>query len=158
VDGISYDVEFLDGTCIALYNGCDDVSDFTFQTSGAANVAANALLDQVFLPGAGGFGGQQSNSQTNGCRTGGAACELYTPYGFFEAELNLGVAGAHNVTGVDLQFVVLEAIQREFDTSPETNVDTVFAVWSVGVVPEPGTGLLMGLGLLGLSVSNRRQR
>jgi hypothetical protein len=32
VDGNLYDVQFLDGNCIHLYNGCDDVSGFTFQT------------------------------------------------------------------------------------------------------------------------------
>ena len=48
VDGSLYNVEFLDGTCIDLYNGCDDVSDFTFQTEAAALLAAQALLLQVF--------------------------------------------------------------------------------------------------------------
>ena len=27
VDGSLYDVQFLDGSCIDLYNGCDEVSD-----------------------------------------------------------------------------------------------------------------------------------
>ncbi len=30
VGGTLYDVEFLDGTCIVLFNGCDQSSDFTF--------------------------------------------------------------------------------------------------------------------------------
>ena len=54
VDGNLYDVQFLGGTCIALYNGCDAVSDFTFQTSAAAGLASQALLDQVFIDGGGG--------------------------------------------------------------------------------------------------------
>jgi hypothetical protein len=28
VGGTLYDVEFLDGTCIALFSGCDEVSDY----------------------------------------------------------------------------------------------------------------------------------
>jgi hypothetical protein len=49
VGGTLYNVEFLDGTCIALFNGCDAVSDFTFQSSALAASASQALLDQVFL-------------------------------------------------------------------------------------------------------------
>jgi hypothetical protein len=49
VDGNLYDVQFLDGTCIGLYNGCDEISDFTFQTEASALLASQALLDQVFL-------------------------------------------------------------------------------------------------------------
>ena len=45
VDGNLYDVQFLDGTCIDLYDGCDDVSDFTFQTQASAALASQALLD-----------------------------------------------------------------------------------------------------------------
>ena len=51
VDGALYDVQFVDGTCIDLYNGCDDTSDFTFQTEASAALASQALLDQVFIDG-----------------------------------------------------------------------------------------------------------
>jgi hypothetical protein len=47
--GSSYDVAFLDGTYIALHSGCDESSDFTFQTAARAALASQALLDQVFL-------------------------------------------------------------------------------------------------------------
>ena len=30
VGGILYDVEFLDGTCIDLFSGCDESADFDF--------------------------------------------------------------------------------------------------------------------------------
>jgi hypothetical protein len=48
VDGILYDVTFQDGTCIALFSGCDENSDFAFQTRDAALLASGALRDQVF--------------------------------------------------------------------------------------------------------------
>ena len=82
VGGTLYDVEFLDGSCITLFNGCDDVSDFTFQTSLAASVASQALLDQVFLDGPlGNF--DSSPNLTNGCSIGLAStrCWSLTPYG-----------------------------------------------------------------------------
>jgi len=53
--GPLYNVEFLDGTCIDLYSGCDEVSDFTFQSFGAAQLASQALLDQVFIDGVDGL-------------------------------------------------------------------------------------------------------
>ena len=49
VGGTLYDVEFVDGTCIALFDACDDLSDFTFTTAAAAHLASTALLDQVFI-------------------------------------------------------------------------------------------------------------
>ena len=48
VGGNSYDVQFIEGTCIDLYNGCDEASDFTFQTEAAAILASQALHEQVF--------------------------------------------------------------------------------------------------------------
>ena len=42
VDGTAYNVQFLDGTCIDLYDGCDEVSDFTFQGLSSATAAAQA--------------------------------------------------------------------------------------------------------------------
>ena len=49
VGGSLYDVQFLDGTCIDLYSGCDDVSDFTFQTQFYALLAALGALTFTFL-------------------------------------------------------------------------------------------------------------
>jgi hypothetical protein len=77
VDGSSYDVAFLDGTCIALYSGCDEVSDFTFQSEAAAVLASQALLDQVFLDGANLF--DTDPELTEGC-TATTLCEATTPY------------------------------------------------------------------------------
>src|SRR6476646_4971763 len=48
VNGTLYDVEFLDGSCITVFGGCDSVSDLAFNTDGDASAAAQALLDQVF--------------------------------------------------------------------------------------------------------------
>src|SRR5262245_15153036 len=49
VNGTLYDVEFVGGGCPD--NGCDELSDFTFQTFAASSAASQALLDQVFLDG-----------------------------------------------------------------------------------------------------------
>jgi hypothetical protein len=94
VDGSSYNVGFLDGTCIALYGGCDEVSDFTFQSSSAAELASLALLDQVFIDGsAGSF--DSDPEFTNGC-TSAALCGGVTPYGHLGTSIVL-VMSARNV-------------------------------------------------------------
>lgn len=106
VDGNLYDVQFLDGTCIGLYNGCDEISDFTFQTEASALLASQALLDQVFLDSPEGM--FDSNPPlTNGCGfSGPAACQAITPHSFsgapspdFSAEDAVSSGIAHNVGG-----------------------------------------------------------
>ena len=54
VGGTLYNVEFVDGTCAAVFTGCDATSDLTFTTSADALTAGQALLDQVFLDGSAG--------------------------------------------------------------------------------------------------------
>ena len=54
VDGTVYDIQFVEGSCIDVYDGCDDVSDFPFATLADATLAAQALLDQVLLDSASG--------------------------------------------------------------------------------------------------------
>lgn len=49
VEGESYSVNFVDGSCIDLYSGCNENSDFVFNTLGQATAASQALLDQVFI-------------------------------------------------------------------------------------------------------------
>ena len=66
VGGTDYDVTFMDGTCIDLFNGCDAVSDFTFQTQAAAAQAATALLSSVLVDGPAGNFDTQPNL-TLGC-------------------------------------------------------------------------------------------
>ncbi|MAG92484.1 MAG: hypothetical protein CMJ48_01855 [Planctomycetaceae bacterium] len=80
VDGSLYDVQFLDGSCIDLYNGCDDLSDFTFQTEASATLASQALLDQVFLDGVDGLF-DADPALTNGC-SDVWQCGIQTHFGF----------------------------------------------------------------------------
>lgn len=49
VGGTFYDVAFVDGSCIALSPGCDDISDFDYDGSAFAQAAARVLLEQVFV-------------------------------------------------------------------------------------------------------------
>ena len=157
VDGSSYDVAFLDGTCIALYNGCDSVSDFTFQTQAAAGAASQALLDQVFLDvGAGSF--DSSPELTTHCFIP-EACIANTPYALAYVSgtpTTVFNGRAQNYApGGTLPLDNTSPGNYAVDRDTAGIATDMYAVWTP--VPEPGTALLMALGLAGLSGRKRRE-
>lgn len=75
VNGVNYDVTFGDATCAAMYDGCDDASDFTFATMTEALAASNALRDLFNLAGNEQF--TDTPSLTDGCTFVGL-CRILT--------------------------------------------------------------------------------
>ena len=77
VNGTLYDVTFDGGSCVGLFNGCDDAGDFTFNTESGGLAAAQALLDQVFVnTGQGDF--DDDPTLTNGCENA-SQCLVFIP-------------------------------------------------------------------------------
>lgn len=150
VNGTLYDVAFLDGSCAALFDGCDSTSDFTFQTQSQAEAAAQALLDQVFLNTPLDF--DDEPELTNGCEDP-SGCLAATPYVFFAAVSGVGSIDAFNdnLGGDQLSSPTPES--RFFDTTADSEL--TYAVWMP--VPEP-TSTAMGVAatvLLGTLVRRR---
>ena len=86
-DGMSYSVEFRDGTCIELFDGCDEASDFAFNNAVDALGFADSLLDRVFInTGQGDF--DDVPSLTSGCDTnfGAVFCQALIPFGVLLTE------------------------------------------------------------------------
>lgn len=103
VDGTLYDVEFLDGSCIELFDGCDEVSDFTFQTTRMVELASHALIETVFINGPSGLF-DDNPSLTRGCIPGESLCYIFTVYwvhNFVHSTGQLYVAGHASIEFLD---------------------------------------------------------
>ncbi len=164
VNGSLYDVSFQDGTCIELYNGCNDNTNFLFTNPNDLNdddllyTAMNALLDQVFIDSSLGLFDQQPNLM-NGCNVPGG-CNITTPLWVSEAG-GLGVIVTHNWAQEHQDVVSIGGgPYNTIDFSPQPGVDfdiNVYAVWSVSPIPEPSTYILIliGLGIIGAMSYNQ---
>jgi hypothetical protein len=90
VGGGLYDVEFVDGKCLDLFNGCDSAADFTFNNGTDALLASQALLNEVLLDGSSGLF-DAIPSLTMGCDDP-SVCSLLTPFAVDAVAVQLGCA------------------------------------------------------------------
>lgn len=142
----SYDVSFVDGSCISLFGGCQSSANFVFHNASDSIAASKALMNTVFtgtydfLP-----------SMTNGCLF---SCSVLTPYA--TSGSNVSVARATNNILEILDNVDTITIRRNFNTHGQIN--DVYANWKVSAVPEPSSYAMLaaGLGLMGLIARRKR--
>jgi hypothetical protein len=168
VGGSLFDVAFVDGSCISLFNESCYLSGppFTFNTDAAALDAATALLDQVLVGHAGEgdiFLFDSDPTLTIGC--GGTICQVYTPYLGFQREAEdpttqqLGISIAQNTSGFHVgDSVSLGLTNINDDTSGGPGGGAVYAIWTpVNPIPIPAAIWLFGTALIGLVGFGKRR-
>lgn len=171
INGTLYDVSFVEGSCSDLFNGCDEVSDFFWQTAADALAASEALLDDVLLDSTSGNFDTDPES-IFGCDNL-TNCQISTVWG-------ISVPGYVQVSWVDNYNVVsgdrarVSSSWRGWAANDDFGLNGVrtYALWSETVLPapsilpinnpqnpaqvsEPATLALFGLAVFGL-VTRRR--
>jgi len=151
VGGTLYNVEFVDGTCAALFNGCNLPTDFTFTTQTDDIAASAALLNSVFISGF-----ESHPEKIHGC-SWIVECFTLTPYRYnsYFNEVNFSYV---NISSIFIDDVGLGYMPQNFDSA--NSVFCNFASWSQSIqsVPEPSSFLLLASGLVGIAGYRWRQR
>lgn len=170
VDGLAYDVRFVDGSCETLFAGCS-TSAFTFHDAATAHSASQALMDTVFVDSAP-VDYDALLIFINGCNGSILICMAMTPY-----DIGNTRASGPIVYLSDAMNGEIEQFDKVTDSTLETGCHTdgifpsgcdlaflsanaqVYAVWTLheepSNVPEPGTPLLLGAAAIALAARRK---
>jgi hypothetical protein len=155
VGGASYEVGFLDGGCIGIaeFGFCNELSDFAFNDIVSADLATQALLDQVLIDGT--LGNFDSNpALAFGCAND-ERCKIFTPYNFVLSLPNY-VHTSIASNGILMDELLNGRITRFYNTELDPN--NVFAAWTPTPVPVPAAIWLFGTALIGLIGTTKRRK
>ena len=157
-----YDVSFVDDSCINVFGGCDEMSDFFFTDIVSGHAANLALLEQVLVNST--LGDFDTNpALTNGCYSS-IRCLIQSPIGTQTPALETYPAVFlvnRNVNSLDVHTGLGSGFRASDFGLRNSNADTLtYAVWSnssVSEVPVPGTIWLLGSSFLGLLGIKKRK-
>jgi hypothetical protein len=156
VDGTLYDVTFANGPCSDIFSGCDESSDFAFNSATTAGLAAQALLDQVFINDVSAF--DDNPTLTFGCEGAVSLCQTAVPYGVSGPNLSVRFALNFSPSAGSADRVSDLSFAANFPDNNQFN----YAIFSrsTSAIPEPATWamMLIGFGAVGYSMRRSRNR
>ena len=154
VNGLIYDVIFDDPSCIEAFSGCNETSDFAFQTRDDANAAGHALFNQV-LTGIYDLQPELTNGIHSSYTSRGY---IFIPYSVLSSQ-EFAAVEVVNYSDNDLDTIIGP---YHFPVeNPLNHGELTFAIFrETGTVsvPESGTLPALSLGLLALGLSFRRRQ
>jgi hypothetical protein len=154
-----YDVAFIDGTCIEIWNGCL-ASNFAFTNEDDALNATKALMEQAFQ---GVFQGADHDTDPDkifGITRPNHLGNILTPFSVIkETWLHNAMLTNYNEGGS------ISSIYRQYliNTDTDGNYDSlVFADWTLvelppTLAPEPSAIALFAVGLFGIGFARKRR-
>lgn len=156
VGGSLYDVRFGNGSCTGLFSGCNNaVDDFAFQTQAEGIVAAQALLDQVFIDNGSNLFDTEPETIL-GCSSV-STCQALIPVTLLTGGLLSNVITNNNNSIAGDTASSTLTLQRALSTA--SNGSRTYAVFTASAsVPEPSVIALFSVGLLGTFIAGRRFR
>lgn len=156
VSGKVYNVQFLEGSCVELFSGCDALSDFDFANRADSLAAAEALLAQVFLDGLQGEFDTDPGS-IFGCASAASSCNTLIPDELFGA-IQLRGAASFNAA-IEANDATSSAFFATSDPS-SAFASVNYARFSLvsTAVPEPATWLMLIVGLFGIGGAMRKRQ
>lgn len=155
IDGTFYDVEFFDGTCEGILSGCNETSDFFFNSLAAATKASQAIIDFLLVDSTDGLFGNVP-SLTFGCEDSSNQCSIRTAYQTQAENWYFRVFTA-NATNFNENVGSTRVTQSNFPSYFDMSDNSVFARWSLAdsqpsdnipTVSEPSALALFALPLL----------
>jgi hypothetical protein len=148
VDGTLYDVSFQDGTCADVFSGCDSATDdFAFTDSATAQLAAQALSDQVLIDGESGpF--ESVPSLTFGCDLD--TCLIWIPYEIVTSSTSTVVSsGLFRNSGSEAVDFAGTIFKQTASADLALSSGSVFAVFTPSVaVSELSSMFSLGVGFI----------
>ncbi|WP_282608506.1 hypothetical protein [Pelagibius sp. Alg239-R121] len=144
IGGKLFDVQFVEGSCISIFDGCDEASDFVFSNEAEAFGAGQALLNLVFLDSLDGMF-DSSPALTFGC-TSSQNCAVAIPFAVSPMPDAVGVVLARNEEGVDTDSLTSQLTVKDFDSAMSSS--GVYGHFTPHAsVPEMGTLWLFAFGV-----------
>lgn len=146
-----YNVRFIDGSCVSLFEGCDEASDFIFKTRVEAAEAARVLIEKVFIDSPNLLLDTRPQL-TRGCESDGIVPQCIVSTVIFEnsAITTLTINGSNNSS--DWAQGYFAGAETIFDTTKENNL--VYAKWQAVSVSAPTSLTLFLLVIFMILVSS----